>query len=76
MKRKNIISLIGASSLVVALALFGIPQNSDGNGINQQFVSTTCIGANTSYPCNDCTSGSNTCFDHTCSQCAPPPPMQ
>lgn len=75
MKKKNFISLFGGVFFMIALALFALPEQTDADGINQQYVATQCIGADISFACNDCKSGTKTCWDNTCAECRPEDPV-
>lgn len=65
--------LLGVSGVFfsISLAFLAFPYKSNANSVNQQFVSTRCLGPSGSFSCNDCTSGSNVCWDHTCAECNP-----
>lgn len=77
MKKTKVYGLIVAFVLAFAALNFATLNEATGQSIelievgegNQQFVSTICVISG--VDCNNCDSGSNTCTDHTCSQCRP-----
>ena len=67
-KRKtNLLTLLGIVALVLASVNFYAPNPAYAYAGTKQFVITSCV----TYLCNDCTSGTNTCSDNTCTQCRP-----
>jgi hypothetical protein len=61
---------MGVMFIIIAAMTTLLPVSSRGYvGGDKQYVATVCNPAG--YPCNNCSSGTKDCTDHTCSQCAP-----
>lgn len=52
---------------------FSISAESHANEGDKQFISTTCtfLGGGDEWKCNNCGTGTQICYDHSCIQCQP-----
>jgi hypothetical protein len=67
MNRKISMLLLSFSFIAASLVLLYQPVEATSGSF--QYRTTTCQDLNRNVNCNDCTSGSKTCYEHTCNQC-------
>ena len=65
--KATLITFLGMVVLALAFTIYP-PNQASARAGDKQYVVTNCI----TFLCNDCYAGTNTCTDHTCTQCEPP----
>lgn len=59
--------LMSFSFLIASMIFYYHPVEANSGAL--QFRETTCQDLNRTVKCNDCTSGTKPCYQHTCNQC-------
>lgn len=69
-RTEKLLTALSIAALMVAATATFLPTKSVAYvAADKQYVATTCSPSGNS--CNNCSSGSKECTDHTCAQCAP-----